>query len=48
MELMKKHNVRFYFDQKSILTLKLGITQVPAIVTQNGMKLRIEELVLGK
>lgn len=48
MELMKKHNVRFYFDQKSILTLKLGITQVPAIVTQNGLKLRIEELVLGE
>ncbi len=46
MELMKKNNTRFYFDQKGIMTLKLGITQVPAIVTQYGSKLRIEELVL--
>lgn len=47
MELMNKHHTRFYFDQKGIMTLKLGITQVPAVVTQNGAKLRIEEVVLG-
>lgn len=47
MELMNKHHTRFYFDQKGIMTLQLGVTQVPAIVTQSGSKLRIEEVVLG-
>lgn len=43
-ELMKKHQVRIYFDQQGILTTKLGITQVPALVSQKGIKLLVQEL----
>jgi conjugal transfer pilus assembly protein TraW len=47
-ELSKKYKRDFYFDQNGSISKKLGITQVPALVTQNGLKLRIEELVLRK
>jgi conjugal transfer pilus assembly protein TraW len=33
-----------YFDQNGLLTKKLGITHVPAIVSQEGLWLRIEEI----
>jgi conjugal transfer pilus assembly protein TraW len=33
-----------YFDQKGLLTKKLGITHIPAIVSQEGLWLRIEEV----
>ena len=33
-----------YFDQQGALTRKLGITQVPALVSQEGAQLRIDEL----
>lgn len=33
-----------YFDQAGSLAKKLGITHVPALVTQEGMRLRIEEV----
>jgi len=46
IELMAKHKVRFYFDQKGTLTSKFGIKQVPAIIRQEGTLLRIKEVVL--
>jgi len=33
-----------YFDQAGTLTKKLGIVHVPALVTQEGLRLRIEEV----
>lgn len=36
-----------YFDQRGHLTTKLGIKKVPAVVTQQGRVLRIEEIALG-
>ena len=47
-DLMETHNVAFYFDQKGILTKKLGITQVPARVTQTEDVLTIEEVKLDE
>ncbi|KAA0945923.1 sex pilus assembly and synthesis protein (plasmid) [Pseudomonas veronii 1YdBTEX2] len=35
-----------YFDQQGILTKKFGIERVPAVLTQNGRQLQIEELKL--
>ncbi len=46
IDLMKKHQIRLYFDQKGLLTGKFGITQVPAIVKQEGNLMRINEVVL--
>lgn len=36
-----------YFDQRGHLTSRLGIKRVPAIVTQSGTLLRVEEFVPG-
>ena len=44
LDLMKKLNKEIYFDQHGGLTKKLGITQVPARVSQEGKKLLIEEI----
>jgi len=33
-----------YFDQSGLLTKKLGIHHVPALVTQHALRLRIEEI----
>jgi conjugal transfer pilus assembly protein TraW len=47
VELQKKHqDVLIYFDQFGALTKKLGIKAVPAIVKQEGLKLKINEVVL--
>ncbi|MGR0140608.1 type-F conjugative transfer system protein TraW, partial [Pseudomonas sp. RSP] len=35
-----------YFDQQGILTKKFGIERVPAVITQKGRQLQIEELKL--
>lgn len=46
-KLQKEHNdVWIYFDQFGALTKKLGIKAVPAIVKQEGMKLKISEVAL--
>lgn len=37
-----------YFDQGGILTSKLGIRHVPAVVVQAGLKLKISEIVVGE
>jgi len=43
MNLLK---INLYFDQEGVLTHKLGIKQVPALVTQVGHFLKIEEIKL--
>ena len=43
-KLMDAHSRIFYFDQNGYLVKKLGITQVPARVSQEAKLLKIEEL----
>ncbi len=33
-----------YYDQQGVLTRRLGIAQVPALVSQEGKRLRVDEL----
>lgn len=42
-DLMKKTGMTLYFDQGGFLTKRLGIQQVPALVVQEGDRLRIDE-----
>jgi conjugal transfer pilus assembly protein TraW len=44
LDLMKRWRVRVYYDQNGTLTRQLGIAQVPALVSQDGLRLRIDEL----
>ena len=44
MELMRRWKTRVYFDQGGEITRRFGIRQVPALVSQEGKRLRIEEL----
>lgn len=46
LTLMQRWQRPVFFDQQGALTRKLGITQVPALVSQEGMQLRIDELPL--
>ena len=48
LALMEELKVPVYFDQAGILTKKLSITHVPAVVTQDGLHLRIEEINLDE
>jgi conjugal transfer pilus assembly protein TraW len=43
-DLSKKLHLPIYFDQSGVLVKKLGISQVPAMVSQTGEKLLIEEV----
>lgn len=45
LDLMQAWHTRVYYDQQGILTRRLGVTRVPALVSQEGMRLRIDELV---
>ena len=45
-ELTQQYKLRFYFDQKGIITTKLAIKHVPAIVIQAGRALKIVEEVI--
>lgn len=45
-QLMEQWMQPVYFDQGGRLTTKLGIKHVPAIVTQEGLKLKITEIAL--
>lgn len=47
IELSKKLNLPFYFDQAGVLVKKLGINQVPALVSQKAKVLLIEEIDLA-
>lgn len=40
--IQKEHKIWIYFDQGGVITRKLGITEIPAIVEQEGLKLRIK------
>ena len=44
MDLMRRWKTRVYFDQGGEITRRFGIRQVPALVSQEGKRLRIEEL----
>lgn len=44
MDFQRTHRIRVWFDQGGSLTARFGITRVPAIVTQEGRKLRIDEV----
>ena len=44
LDLMRRWRIRVYYDQQGALTGKLGITQVPALVSQEGKRLRIDAL----
>jgi conjugal transfer pilus assembly protein TraW len=46
LDLMKAWRVAVYFDQQGTLIERFGIRQVPAIVSQEGQRLRIDEVVL--
>ena len=44
LDLMRRWKRPVFFDQQGTLTEKLGIRHVPALVTQDGRRLRIDEL----
>jgi len=44
LELMRRWKRPVWFDQQGQLVAKLGIRQVPALVSQDGKRLRIDEL----
>lgn len=44
LSLSEELKVPVYFDQSGLLIKKLGIHHVPALVTQEGVRLRIEEI----
>ncbi|MCU0920958.1 MAG: type-F conjugative transfer system protein TraW [Burkholderiaceae bacterium] len=44
IDLMKAWKTPVYYDQEGTLVRKLGITGVPAIVSQEGSRLRIDEV----
>jgi len=44
LELMRRWKQPVYFDQQGRLTTQLGIRHVPALVTQAGKRLHIDEL----
>lgn len=44
LDLMKAWRVPVYYDQSGTLTRRFGIRQVPALVSQDGLRLRIDEL----
>lgn len=48
LELMQAWQRPVYFDQAGRLTRRLGITQVPALVSQEGPRLRIDELEIDR
>ena len=44
LKIQRKEKVWIYFDQHGVLTSKLGIKAVPAVVEQAGLKLKITEI----
>jgi conjugal transfer pilus assembly protein TraW len=44
LDLMKTWRTPVFYDQQGALTRRLGIGQVPALVSQEGQRLRIDEL----
>lgn len=48
LDLMKSWRIPVYYDQQGLLTRRFGIHQVPALVSQEGQRLRIDELEITK
>jgi conjugal transfer pilus assembly protein TraW len=46
LDLMKTWKLRVFYDQEGVLVRKFGITAVPAIVSQEGQRLRIDEVLV--
>ncbi len=46
LDLMKSWRSPVYYDQQGVLVRRLGIQQVPALVSQEGSRLRIDEMVV--
>lgn len=46
LKLAEQLKIPVYFDQSGILTQKLGIKHMPVVVSQEGLRLRIEEIEL--
>lgn len=46
LDLMKAWRSPVYYDQQGVLVRRLGIRQVPALVSQEGSRLRIDEMVV--
>lgn len=46
LELMKAWQRPVYFDQEGMLVRRFGIRQLPALVSQDGRRLRVDELAL--
>lgn len=46
LDLMRQWKRRVYYDQHGTLVARLGITRVPAIVSQEGLRLRVDEIAL--
>lgn len=46
LSLSEELKVPVYFDQSGVLTQKFGIQHIPTLVTQQGLRLRIEEIPL--
>lgn len=44
LDLMRRWQRPVFYDQQGALTTQLGIRHVPALVTQDGRRLRIDEL----
>ena len=44
MDLMRRWKLRVYYDQQGALVRQLGILAVPALVSREGKRLRIDEL----
>lgn len=45
IDLMRRWKVPVYYDQRGVLTKRLRIERVPALVSQEGRRLRVDELV---
>jgi len=45
-DLMKEHKVRFYFDQRGLLSERFGLRKTPSKISQEGRLLLIEEIVV--
>jgi len=45
LALMKAWSSPVYYDQQGVLVRRLGIHQVPALVSQEGSRLRVDEMV---
>lgn len=46
LDLMKSWRMPVYYDQQGVLTRRLGIQQVPALVSQEGQRLRVDEVMM--